>query len=273
MPELPEVETVVVLLRKLVIGKEIDSIEIYWDNIIAHPGLDLFKNKLIGQRFEAVGRRGKYIIFSLTDYILISHLRMEGKYYIFDSVNEKSKHTHVVFNFKDKGQMHYHDTRKFGKMYLYSKSEDLQAIHDLGPEPWDPSLTGKSLKIKARKKIIPIKSFLLDQKIIAGIGNIYVDEILFAAKIHPETRTHKITIKEFDEIILATQDILDRAIQDGGTTIRSYTSSLGVTGLFQQSLFVHNKEDELCNSCGTKIKKIMVNKRGTYLCPTCQIKK
>lgn len=273
MPELPEVETVVVLLRDLIINKEIRNVEVFWDNIIAHPHLGEFESKIKNQTFRSVNRRGKYIIFELTDYILISHLRMEGKYYVFDTPKDKSKHTHVIYNFKDGGQMHYHDTRKFGKMYLYSKSENLDAISDLGPEPWDPNLTGKSLKIKARKKTIPIKSFLLDQKIIAGIGNIYANEILFAARIHPETRTYKITIKEFEEIILSTQDILDRAIQDGGTTIRSYTSSLGVTGLFQQSLYVHNKEDELCRCCNSKIIKIMVNKRGTYLCPTCQIKK
>lgn len=273
MPELPEVETVVTLLNKLVSKRNFTNVSVYWDNIIAYPEIHDFAQSIKGETIESIERRGKYIILHLTNYNLVSHLRMEGKYYVFDEPVKKEKHVHVIFDFADGGQLHYHDTRKFGKMYLYKKDEPMLILEDVGFEPWDELLTGKVLKALARTRKVPIKGFLLDQSVIAGIGNIYVNEILFATKIHPETRCHKITIKQFDEIIDATQRILQEAIDAGGTTIRSYTSSLGVTGLFQQSLKVHNRDKEKCYVCGSEIIKTMVVQRGTYLCPKCQIKK
>ena len=273
MPELPEVETVVSLLRTLIGNRTFENVEVYWDNIIAYPDVDTFKERIKNETIESIERRGKYIIFHLTNYNLVSHLRMEGKYYVFEEKVKAYRHVHVLFNFKDGGQLHYHDTRKFGKMYLYLKDEPLAILENVGYEPWDADLTGKALKKLARNRKVPIKSFILDQSVIAGIGNIYANEILFATRIHPETRCHKITIKQYDEIVVETQRILSEAIDAGGTTIRSYTSSLGVTGLFQQSLKVHNRDKETCYVCGTEIIKKMVNQRGTYLCPTCQIKK
>ncbi len=273
MPELPEVETVVVLLNKLVKGRTFKDVRIYWDNIIAYPEVDEFSKQIQGQTIKNVDRHGKYIIFTLSDYIMVSHLRMEGKYYVFDEPVERYKHVHVIFDFEDGGEFHYHDTRKFGKMYLYRIGDPITALENIGYEPWDENLTGKYLKSLARNRKISIKTFLLDQSVIAGIGNIYVNEILFMCKIHPSSRTYRITIKQFDEIILASQDVLERAIEAGGTTIRSYTSSLGVTGMFQQSLMVHNRAKKPCYICETEIKKIMLNQRGTYLCPTCQIRK
>lgn len=273
MPELPEVETVVSLLNTLITDRVFKDVHIYWDNIIAHPSVHEFSTKIEGESIESLERRGKYIIFNLTNYTLVSHLRMEGKYYVHDEITDRSKHSHVVFNFVDGGQLHYHDTRKFGKMYLYEKEQPLEILENIGYEPWSEKLTGKSLKALAKTRRIPIKTFLLDQSVIAGIGNIYANEILFAARIHPETRCYKITIKQFDEIIKHTQRILADAIDAGGTTIRSYTSSLGVTGLFQQSLMVHNREKELCFVCNSEIVKKMVTQRGTYICPTCQIRK
>ncbi len=273
MPELPEVETVVQVLKTLVLNRTFEDVHIYWDNIIAHPDVDTFSKQIKGQTIKDINRHGKYIIFRLTDMVLVSHLRMEGKYYVYDDKHDKNKHVHVIFDFEDGGQFHYHDTRKFGKMYLYPFGEPIEALKNVGYEPWDENLNGKYLKSLARTRKIPIKSFLLDQSVVAGIGNIYVNEILFETKIHPSTPSYRITIKQFDEIILATQDILERAIKDGGTTIRSYTDSLGVTGLFQQSLLVHAKEHEACSVCGDTIIKIMVQQRGTYLCPTCQKRK
>lgn len=270
MPELPEVETVVQLLNTLVVGKTVKNVEVYWDNIIAHPDVETFSEQVVNQTFKSVDRRGKYIIFNLSDGSMVSHLRMEGKYYVYDEPVKKDKHTHVIFNFTDNSQLHYHDTRKFGKMYLYGINEELKAIEKIGLEPWDENLDSNYLLEKAKNRKISIKAFLLDQNIIAGIGNIYVNEICFVAKVHPATAASKITKTEFDTIIEATKDILERAILAGGTTIKSYTSSLGVTGLFQQSLLVHNKTGEPCTICSTLIKKITVSQRGTYLCPTCQ---
>lgn len=270
MPELPEVETVVATLRTLVLNKTFDTVEVYWDNIIAYPKVKQFKINIHNQTIEAIHRRGKYIIFELTDYSLVSHLRMEGKYYVYDTPTPKVKHVHVIFNFTDQSQMHYHDTRKFGKMYLYGKDESLKILEDVGLEPWDETLTAQYLLDKAKNRSITLKQFLLDQSIIAGIGNIYVNEICFKVGLMPDIRASKLKQKHWDQVILETQNVLSEAIKQGGTTIRSYTSSLGVTGLFQQQLLVHNKEDELCQVCGHKIKKKMVAQRGTYYCDTCQ---
>lgn len=270
MPELPEVETVVNTLKELIIDKEISSVRVYWDNIIATPDLETFKHAVVGQKFKDISRRGKYIIFHLTSKTLVSHLRMEGKYYVYSEKTAKNKHSHVIFNFTDMGQLHYHDTRKFGKMYLYDESEALKILENVGLEPWDVKLTGSYLEKKARNRKVSIKQFLLDQSVIAGIGNIYVNEILFITKIHPAQPVNTLSKYKFEKIIYTTQDVLARAIEQGGTTIKSYTSSLGVTGLFQQSLLVHNKEGLACVSCGSKIEKITVAQRGTYLCKSCQ---
>lgn len=270
MPELPEVETVVNTLKTLVIGKEISGVDVYWDNIIANPDIDTFKEMIIGQKIVDVTRRGKYILFNLTQMTLVSHLRMEGKYFVYNEKTKKEKHDHVVIHFSDFGQMHYNDTRKFGKMYLYGEDEALKILANVGLEPWDNLLTATYLKKKAKNRSVSVKQFLLDQSIIAGIGNIYVNEILFLTKLHPATTVNKVTLNKFRQIIEVTQDVLAKAIDQGGTTIRSYTSSLGVTGLFQQSLKVHNLAGMPCSVCGTPIKKITVAQRGTYLCPNCQ---
>lgn len=270
MPELPEVETVVSLLKTLVVHEVIESVEIYWNNIIGEPNVTTFRNNIEHQVITDVTRRGKYIIFALSNGHLVSHLRMEGKYYVYDEKVEKDKHTHVIFSFKSGKEMHYHDTRKFGKMYLYPKNEPLAILSKLGYEPWDQDLSADALLDLAKRRSISIKAFLLDQSVIAGIGNIYVNEILFTTKIHPAQPVNTLSKKQFDAIIKATASILSAAIESGGTTIRSYTSSLGVTGLFQQQLNVHNRQNEACNVCGSDIEKIVVAQRGTYLCPICQ---
>lgn len=273
MPELPEVETVVKTLKTLILNKEIVDCKIYWDNIIAYPEVDLFKEAIKGQKIKDITRRGKYILFNLSTKTLVSHLRMEGKYFVYDNDVIKDKHSHVIFYFSDGGQLHYHDTRKFGKMYLYDESEALKILANVGLEPWDPLLTSTYLRKKAKNRRISIKQFLLEQSVIAGIGNIYVNEILFLTKVHPAKVVNEITLSKFSEIIAVTKDVLSRAIEQGGTTIRSYTSSLGVHGLFQQSLNVHNLAGEKCPECGSIIEKITVAQRGTYLCPNCQSEK
>jgi formamidopyrimidine-DNA glycosylase len=141
---------------------------------------------------------------------------------------------------------------------------------ELGLEPWDKSLTSDYLKDKYSRKSLPIKSVLLDQSIITGIGNIYADEILFLSKINPLKKAKDLTDKNRKDIIKNTIDVLNKAIDEGGTTIRSYTSEEGVTGLFQNNLYVHQREKELCKICNTSIIKIKVGGRGTYYCPKCQ---
>lgn len=272
MPELPEVETVKETLKKKVLNKKIKDVDIYWDSIIAYPNITTFKKNIKNQTINDITRLGKWLIFHLDDYILLSHLRMEGKYFLRDSTEEKKKHEHVFFHFTDNTDLRYHDTRKFGKMHLVKKCDfnDYIVVKELGLEPWDKNLNNKYLKEKYKKKTLPIKTVILDQSIITGIGNIYADEILFLSHINPLKKANLLKTKDLDLIIDNTRITLEKAISEGGTTIRSYTSDEGVSGRFQNNLYVHQKEGENCLICGSKIIKIRVGGRGTYYCPKCQ---
>lgn len=273
MPELPEVETVKRTLIKLVQNKKIKSVDVRCIKMIAYPELEKFKKNLVNETIHDIKRRGKWLIFELDNYALLSHLRMEGKYVIRDVQDEYEKHDDVIFNFTDGKSLRYRDTRKFGKMYLYPKNEiyDKKPLNELGLEPWDPNLTVKYLKEKIGKKNLAIKPTLLDQSIIVGLGNIYVDEVLFLSKINPKTSSKDLKNKDYQNIIDNTKKVLEHSIELGGTTIISYESSEGVHGLFQNELLVHTRK--ICPNCGKDIIKIRVGGRGTYYCPKCQKEK
>jgi len=270
MPELPEVETVKNGLIKKVKNKKITKCNILYEGIIAYPKKEEFIKNIKNKTINDIKRRGKFLMFVLDDYYLISHLRMEGKYFIKNHEEELNKHDHVVFTLDTGEELRYNDTRKFGKMHLVKKDElEKTPIIKLGLEPWDESLTTEYLKNKLNKKKA-IKTLLLDQSIITGIGNIYADEILFLSNINPKIEGNKLTNKNLQDIIDNTRKVLEKAISLGGTTIHTYTAVDGITGRFQQKLLVHGKKDELCPNCKTKIIKIVVNTRGTYYCPNCQ---
>lgn len=272
MPELPEVETVKEALKKQILNSKIIDVSINHENIIEFPTVELFKRQIKGQQIKDITRRGKWLMFELTNYYLLSHLRMEGKYKIKKKNDVLNKHEHVVFVLDDKRELRYDDTRKFGKMHLIDKKQvyTKPPLKELGLEPNDKLLTTSYLKEKFKNKTIPIKTALLDQKIIVGIGNIYVDEILFLSKIKPTKKTNRITINQLQKIIDNTKTVLDDATKAGGTTIRSYTSSEGIHGKFQHELLVHTKEGQNCPVCNDVIIKTKVGGRGTYSCPTCQ---
>lgn len=272
MPELPEVETVVRGLKKELLKRKFKKVNIYYDNIIEYPSKADFKEKIVNQTINDIKRYGKWIIFVLDDYYLLSHLRMEGKYFIKTSLDELEKHEHIVFLLDNNLELRYMDVRKFGKMLLIEKDKinEVGPFPNMGLEPFDKNLNIEYLKDKFKKKKLPIKSILLDQSIIVGIGNIYADEILFLSKINPLKESNKLNDKELDDIIENSKTILTKAIEKGGTTIRSYTSLNGIHGLFQQELYVHSKEGEECPICKNKIIKIKVGGRGTYYCPNCQ---
>lgn len=270
MPELPEVETVKNGLIKKVLNKKITNCKIIYEGIIAYPQKEKFIKNITNQTITDIKRRGKFLIFELNNYYLISHLRMEGKYFIKNKEESLNKHDHVIFILDDKEELRYNDTRKFGKMHLVKKDElNKTPLSKLGLEPWDKELTKDYLKQKLNKKKA-IKTLLLDQSIITGIGNIYADEILFLSKINPETQGCDLTNKNHQDIIDNTRVTLEKAIASGGTTIHSYTSVDGIHGRFQQELLVHNKKGKPCPTCQTEILKIVVNGRGTYYCPKCQ---
>lgn len=272
MPELPEVETVVRGLRSKVVGRIIRKVNIYYENIIEYPDVCSFQEKIKNQKINEINRYGKWIIFVLDNYYLLSHLRMEGKYFLKPKGATLEKHEHVSFVLDNDMELRYMDVRKFGKMQLIEK-ENINKIGpflEMGLEPWDKKLNTLYLKEKFLRKKLPIKSCLLDQRIIVGIGNIYADEILFLSKINPLKEANSLSLEELERIIDNTKLVLEKAIEKGGTTIRSYTSLNGIHGLFQQELYVHSKEGQKCLICGSDILKIKVGGRGTYYCPKCQ---
>lgn len=271
MPELPEVETVKETLKKSVLHKKIVDIHIYYERIIA-SSLPFFMNNCIGKEIIDIKRRGKWLLFDLDNFYLLSHLRMEGKYFIRNCGDAPLPHEHVCFVFSDDSTLRYLDTRKFGRMYLIEKENvyKQKPLIDIGKEPFDEGLTVSYLKEKLKNKRIAIKTSLLDQSIIAGIGNIYADEILFLSGIHPLRASCEIEDMELTKIIQNTKKVLQNAISLGGTTIRSYTSSEGVHGRFQNELFIHGKDKEKCPHCKNTIHKIVVGGRGTYVCFSCQ---
>lgn len=272
MPELPEVETVKESLRLKLTGRKIKNVNVIYDNIIAYPKVEDFIKNIKNQTINDMKRRGKFILFDLDDYYLLSHLRMEGKYFFKSSIDEILKHEHIIFVLDNDEELRYMDTRKFGKMYLIKK-EDIDKIgplKELGLEPWDDNLNSEYLLDKYKSKRLPIKSVLLDQSIIVGIGNIYADEILFLCKINPLKKCNDINKKEAFNIIKYTKYVLEEAIKKGGTTIRTYSSVNGVHGLFQNELLVHGKDKAKCPICNSDILKIRVGGRGTYYCPKCQ---
>lgn len=272
MPELPEVETVKESLKVRLLNKKIKEVSIYHNNIIAYPDASSFQTQIQGQAITDIHRRGKFLVFVLDNYYLLSHLRMEGKYFFKTKEDPKLKHEHVIFALDNGEELRYHDTRKFGKMYLIKKEEITQVgpLVDLGVEPFSLGFTSSYLKEKYKGKKLPMKSVLLDQSIIAGIGNIYADEILFLSHIHPLTPALFLKEEDLNNIILYTKDTLSKAILEGGTTIHTYTSVDGVSGKFQNSLYVHGKNKQCCPVCKGEIQKIKVGGRGTYFCPFCQ---
>ncbi len=273
MPELPEVETVKEALNQTVKGQTIKEIELRYEPMVKNMSADEFKEKLINQTIQAVSRRGKYLVFHFDDYQLLSHLRMEGKYFYVDSDFELNPHVHVIFTLENGKRLLYQDTRKFGTYHLYDKAIDLETtapFQVLGLEPFATEFTPSYVKEKIQNKKKPIKSLLLDQTIVCGLGNIYVDEVLYRARLHPLTSSSELTDKDIENVVKYTVEVLARAIELGGTTIRTFSSSHGVSGTFQNELLVHQRKGENCYECHTPIEKIKVGGRGTYFCPTCQ---
>lgn len=266
MPELPEVETVRRTLKNIVPGKRINGIKILYDKII-DGDTKVFVETVSNQTIRDIDRLGKYLIFILDDTAFISHLRMEGKYNIVPAGQEYNKHEHLGFYLDDGTELRYQDTRKFGRLQLADKDAYRQELPliKLGPEPWtaDPA----AVYIKLHRSRLPVKTLLLDQGIMTGIGNIYANEICFRLKIDPRTPGNRLEPTQVAELVEAAKAILDKAIELGGTTIHSFSAN-GISGLFQNELQVHMQK--ICPVCGGAISKEAVNGRGTYYCRQCQ---
>jgi formamidopyrimidine-DNA glycosylase len=273
MPELPEVETVRRTLETLVLNKTIDYMTVHWPKMIKQPDdVHLFSDALKGQTIFNIGRRGKFLIFYTDEFALVSHLRMEGKYAVHSQSEPVDKHTHVIFHFTDGTELRYKDVRKFGTMHLFKKGSEFEVspLMDLGPEPFSEDFTVEYLIGRLQNTTRKIKPALLDQTILVGLGNIYVDEALYRSKIHPETIANSLTNDQYHILHREIVNTLSEAVQKGGSTIRSYVNSQGEMGMFQLELFVYGRKGEDCKECGQALEKIVVGGRGTHFCPNCQ---
>lgn len=266
MPELPEVETVVMVLKETILNQIIEDVSVYWPRII-YENPD-FKEQVVHQKIIDITRRGKYIILHLEKGYLLIHLRMEGRFYYSSQSKELHKHSHLVFRLSE-GQLEYNDTRKFGRIRYVKDVKDM-ALDHLGLEPFDEMLTAQYLKKYSLNKKTLLKAFLLSQSPIVGIGNIYADEICFDAKLSPLKLVGSISLKQWEGFIISMRLILSKAIESGGSTIRSYTSSLGVSGRFQMTLQVYGRGNEHCLVCQSPLKKVKISQRTTVYCPHCQ---
>ncbi|BAQ23776.1 DNA-formamidopyrimidine glycosylase [Streptococcus troglodytae] len=271
MPELPEVETVRRGLEHLIVGKKIVSVEVRVPKMVK-TGVEDFQLDILGQIFESIDRRGKYLLLNLNKQTIISHLRMEGKYLLFENEVPDNKHFHLFLGLDDGSTMVYQDVRKFGTFELLPKSQ-VEAYFiqkKIGPEPKAEDFKLKPFEEGLAKSHKAIKTLLLDQHLVAGLGNIYVDEVLWASQIHPERPASGLT--EEEAVLLRQQiiRIMQLAIKNGGSTIRTYRNALGEDGSMQDFLQVYGKTDQPCGRCATPIEKIKVGGRGTHFCPSCQ---
>jgi len=271
MPELPEVETIKTILDPIVKNKTIENVVILREKtLITDPRA--FAKDLVGQTFTGVTRKGKFLVFHLSDgHVIVSHLRMEGKYFEGRKDDPLAKHDLVVYNFTDGSRLVYNDQRKFGIIGLFHETDYLTAspIAELGKEPFDLAATELYAGLRAKKKR-PIKEALLDQSLISGLGNIYDDEVLFAASINPKTPAKDISLEQCASIIKESIRILRLAIKSGGSTIRSYHPKEGVSGEMQNHLQAYGRRNEPCPRCGFPMRKISIGGRGTTYCPRCQ---
>ena len=274
MPELPEVETVKNVLLPIVKNRTVIKCEVLRKTIVNNLS-DEFISFILNETFLDISRRGKFLIFHLTnDKVLISHLRMEGKYYELDESEENTKYSRVVFHLDNGHKLCYDDSRSFGRMIMSNETNYLKEkeIAKLGPEPFE--IDDVSTLVKQGKKIsLPIKTALLNQTLMTGLGNIYVDEVLFASKIHPLTPTKFISKNEWENIVKEAKRILAMAIKDGGSTIKSYHPGKDISGEFQTKLLAYGRNGQMCVSRHAFMRFIKVNGRGTTYCPKCQIKR
>lgn len=266
MPELPEVETIKNELLPHVIGRKIKGVDVYWDRMVKYPSVKEFSLKITGQKITGLTRRGKYLFFQLSGgEILVMHMKMTGSLLVNPP---DGKFTRAVFHL-DKGiDVHFRDPRKFGKMWLDKDKSNITG--QLGPEPLDDDFTAETLAGILLKRATPVKPVLLDQSIIAGIGNMYADEALFEAKIHPVRPAKSLSKAEIKRLYDAIQLVLHKALKLKGASVRNYIRPDGNPGTAHDEFNVAHGTGKTCPRCGGAIERIVVRGRGTYICPRCQ---
>ncbi len=269
MPELPEVETIRRELAPQVVGRRVEAVDLMWPPVVARPDPDLFRRILVGRQVQALRRRGKYLIWDLdAGWHLILHLRMTGQVYVHPASVPPDRHTRAVVRLDDGKAVHYRDVRKFGRFYLVQ--DEALVVGGLGPEPLDPAWTPEVLFQALQGRRAPIKAVLLDQRVVAGLGNIYADEALFLARLSPWRPAGSLTWAEVQRLHGAIRQVLAEALDARGTSMRSYVPPSGRRGTYQQRRRVYRRTGEPCPCCGTPIVRERLSGRSTHYCPACQ---
>ena len=268
MPELPEVETAVRQLRPKLVGVAITGFDSYWHKVTAPSSAAAFGKKVVGRTITGVRRRAKFILLHLDEGLIHIHLRMTGRLFAGPRDLPRHRHLRARFNLSGDSGLYFTDARKFGRIGYAPSLETLE--ERLGPEPLEQAFTAGRLHQMLRSRNRQIKPLLLDQSFIAGLGNIYVDEALHMARVHPLTSSGRVSKPKAHKLHAAIRDILTAAIDSRGTTIMSYADSNGEAGGYAIELKVFGREGEACHNCGATVVKTWVGQRGTHFCPSCQ---
>ena len=275
MPELPEVETIANDLGAAgIVGKTLAGARVYWERTIAEPSTAEFCRSIQDKRIAGVRRRGKFLVFDLAGgECLLIHLRMSGRLHWAAQDSQRERHEHVVLGFADGSELRFHDTRKFGRIYLTREAEAI--LGRLGPEPLGAGFTVRLLQTMMKSRQRQLKPLLLDQSVIAGLGNIYVDEALWEAMIHPRQRSDTLPRRKAAALHAAIQRVLRRGLKNLGTSLgagKANFYSVGRRrGRNRDELNVFRRTGEPCPRCASKIRRIIVGQRSTHICPKCQI--
>lgn len=272
MPELPEVQHATDSLAAQIMGCQFTGVtKLDWERMVETPTPDEFRALLAGRVVQGARRRAKWILLELDGgWTLALHLRMSGHITVEEPMIEPGLYVHLVIGLSDGRQIFFHDTRKFGRARLLDVAgvANLEGLH--GAEPLDPAFTPELLGELLRRRNRQLKPFLLDQHIVAGIGNIYADEALWRARIHPLRTSSTLNNDEIEQLHAAIRSALDAGIQHGGSTLRDYRNAYGEAGTNQQHFFAYDRTGQPCQRCGAIIVKIFVGQRGTHYCPECQ---
>lgn len=268
MPELPEVETIIHEIAPHIVGRTITSIQVFWDRTVRQPSPEEFRTRLVGQEIAGIARRGKYLLFKLSGgSTLVIHLKLTGS--LWQTLPpEGMKFVRAALGLDEGRHIYFRDPRKFGKMWLVPDAT--LATGELGPEPLEPQFTAAILGARLNRHRIPVKAAILDQGLVAGIGNMYADEALFSARIHPLRPADSLTSSEVKRLHKAIQEVLLAGIGSKGASVENYYRPDGSKGSAHTQFKVAHQRGGTCPRCGKPIDYIKVRGRGTYFCPRCQ---
>jgi formamidopyrimidine-DNA glycosylase len=269
VPELPEVETVRRCLHPRLVGRVVVDVKLSDPSVSRQPEAEL-RALLVGGRVVGTRRRGKWLVLDLGDVLAIVHLRMTGRLLWEPDAEERGRRPRFVLGFDDGQRLHFFDVRRFGRLWAIPAAEAAEFFADIGAEPLEEGFTVERLRAAMAGRTAPLKSFLTDQRRLAGVGNIYADEALFRARLHPLRPAGSVGPREAARLQRAVVETLQLGIDHEGSSVESFVDPAGSRGRFQEILNVYQRTGQPCRVCGTPIRRIVVGGRGTHYCPHCQ---